>query len=184
MPEHPVDVISQVTADHRAVEALLADFAAGRGRPKDVLQVIVRELSLHAGVEELLVYPAARRRIDGGDQIVDADLSQHQSLKEVLVRLDGADPETADVQRDIDEAARLVAEHVEHEETVMLPALAGTLSDEERAELGDLFLKAKQYAPTHPHPHAPNTPPLNAVADAVAAVLDRARDKVRAVARR
>ena len=57
MPEHPVDVISQVTADHRAVEALLSDLATGRGDGTEVLQTIVRELSLHAGTEELVVYP-------------------------------------------------------------------------------------------------------------------------------
>ncbi len=38
--------------------------------------------------------------------------------------------------------------------------------------------KAKGLAPTHPHPHAPNTPPGNIVGGAAAAV-DKVRDAVR-----
>jgi len=176
--EHPVDVVTQVTADHRAVEALFSDLEAGRGDRAEVIRVIVRELSLHAGVEELVVYPVARKRIADGDQLVDHDLEEHQALKKVLVRLDGTDPQADSTARDLDEAKRLVSEHVSHEESELLPKLTTALDDGERAELGDLFLKGKEHAPTHPHPHAPNTPPFNAIADAVAALLDKARDAV------
>jgi hypothetical protein len=37
---------------------------------------------------------------------------------------------------------------------------------------------AKALAPTRPHPHAPNRPPLNVLAGAGAAIVDRARDVV------
>jgi len=176
VPEHPVDVITQVTADHRAVEALFADLDAGRGDRAEVIRVIVRELSLHAGVEELVVYPAARRRLADGDAVVAADLHEHQALKRVLVRLDGADAESSETATHLQEAKRLVVEHVQHEETILLPQVSSEFDEDERAELGDLFVKAKEHAPTHPHPHAPNTPPLNAIADAVAALLDKTRD--------
>ena len=38
---------------------------------------------------------------------------------------------------------------------------------------------ARKAAPTHPHPHAPNTPPGNIAAGAVAAVVDKIRDALR-----
>jgi hemerythrin superfamily protein len=176
MPEHNIDVVTQVTADHRAVEALLADLEAGRGDRGAVIQVIVRELSLHAGVEELVVYPVVQAEVEGGEELNQTDLEQHQKLKEVLARLDGADPALVSTAADLEAVQRLVQEHVEHEERQVLPKLENEVSAPRRAELGDLFLKAKAKAPTHPHPRAPNTPPLNAVADAVAAVVDRARD--------
>jgi hypothetical protein len=34
-------------------------------------------------------------------------------------------------------------------------------------------------APTHPHPHAPSTPPGNVVAGAAASIVDKARDALR-----
>jgi hypothetical protein len=179
MPEHPVDVVSQVVADHRAVESLFADLAAGRGDRPAVVQVIVRELSLHAGVEELVVYPAVAERVPSGGALVDTDLAQHQALKDVLVRLDGADPHAATTSRDLAEAQRLVAQHVAHEEGTVLPALQAVLGVAELASLGDAFLRAKEKAPTHPHPRAPNRPPLNAIADAAAAIVDRTRDVIR-----
>jgi hypothetical protein len=178
MPEHPVDVVSQVTADHRAVEALFSDLESRRGDADEVLRVIVRELSLHAGVEELVLYPVVEDRLPDGHAINETDLAQHQELKEVLVELDGADPDAPATARSLEQAKQLVMQHVRHEETAVLPRFVDVVGADERAELGDLFLKAKLKAPTHPHPHAPNRPPLNAVADAVAAVVDRARDAV------
>jgi hypothetical protein len=176
VPEHPIEVISQIMADHRAVEALLDDFEAKRGQPDEVLRTIVRELSLHAGVEELVVYPVVESRVDGGAALNKVDLAQHEALKQVLVRLDGADPSESSAANDCADMKRLVTEHVTHEETTVLPKLAAALSPAELAELGDAFLKAKEHAPTHPHPHAPNRPPMNVVADSVAAVVDKIRD--------
>ncbi len=179
MPEHPVDVISQITADHRAVESLFTDYENGQGDATGTVGVLVRELSLHAGVEELLLYPVARNRLDNGDQVVDHSLEEHQKVKEVLTTLDGtSDGSAPDVRRNVEELKGLVEEHVQEEESEMLPGLERVLSEQERRDLGDLFLKAKEVAPTRPHPHAPNTPPMNAIADAVAALLDKARDTV------
>ena len=44
--------------------------------------------------------------------------------------------------------------------------------------LREAFEKARDKAPTHPHPHAPSTPPANVVAGAVAAPVDKVRDKL------
>src|SRR5262245_32303586 len=79
--EHPVDVVSQITADHRAVESLLADLDAGRGDRGDVIRVIVRELSIHAAAEELVVYPVVARRAADGETLNDLDVAQHHALK-------------------------------------------------------------------------------------------------------
>jgi hypothetical protein len=38
---------------------------------------------------------------------------------------------------------------------------------------------AKKFAPTRPHPQAPNTPPGNVIAGAAAAVTDKARDMLK-----
>lgn len=54
--------------------------------------------------------------------------------------------------------------------------LLGAVAVDERVELGRRYVKAKDAAPTHPHPHAPDTPPGNVVLGPVAALVDRVRD--------
>jgi len=51
-------------------------------------------------------------------------------------------------------------------------------------ELGESLAKAKQSAPTQPHPRSPDEPPDNIVAATGAAMVDRARDAGRAVLRK
>jgi hypothetical protein len=46
-------------------------------------------------------------------------------------------------------------------------------------QLGEKMVKAKAMAPTHPHPHAPNTPPGNIMAGPMAAMADKVRDFLR-----
>ena len=45
-------------------------------------------------------------------------------------------------------------------------------------ELGQELDKAKQTAPTRPHPHAPDEPPALTMAAPVAAIYDRLRDRL------
>ena len=45
--------------------------------------------------------------------------------------------------------------------------------------MGERYERAKASAPTHPHPHAPNTPPGNVVLGPIAALADRIRDAAR-----
>jgi hypothetical protein len=47
--------------------------------------------------------------------------------------------------------------------------------------LGERYKQAKAAAPTHPHPHAPDTPPANVVSGPVTALADRVRDAIRGV---
>jgi hypothetical protein len=49
----------------------------------------------------------------------------------------------------------------------------------ELGEWGEELKAAKKAAPTRPHPHAPNRPPVNVLVGAAAGAVDRARDTVR-----
>ena len=45
--------------------------------------------------------------------------------------------------------------------------------------LGQRYEKAKKAAPSHPHPHAPDSPPGNVVLGPIAAVFDKVRRRHR-----
>jgi hypothetical protein len=50
--------------------------AASGEHKRDLFQDLVRLLAVHEIAEEEVVHPAARRAIDGGDQVVDSRLHE------------------------------------------------------------------------------------------------------------
>jgi hemerythrin superfamily protein len=184
-----VDAIQVVKRDHRVVEQLFKQFerAETAGRPaelKRVVQKLVRELSIHAAVEEQILYPALRR-IDAAieDEVLEA-LEEHHLVKLTLLELDEMSPEDERYRAKVSVLIESVRHHVEEEEKDLLPRLAKAFAPRDRRELGTLLEEAKKGAPTHPHPGAPDTPPGNLLAGALSALLDRARDALREAANR
>lgn len=175
-----MDVIELLSHDHRMVEQLFRDYHAAASEPqrRHVVEVMVRELSKHAALEELSLYPVARRTLDGGAEKVGERLATHMKIKETLYALDHRD-EGDERTGELMEQLRLqVQEHVHQDEDVLLPALRERLDQDTLTELGEQLDQAKRRAPTRPHPKAPDTPPLLAAAAPLAAAYDRMRDRV------
>jgi hypothetical protein len=165
--------------DHRMVEQLLRDYraAASDGQRRGVAEILVRELSKHAAVEETLFYPFAQRVL-ADRVVVDRELAGHLTLKQLLVTLDKTepgDPEQDELMRQVEAA---VAEHVREEEGELMPALDAAADEQALAELGREINDGKRHAPTRTHPHAPDRPPVLTLAAPVAAIYDRLRDRI------
>jgi hemerythrin superfamily protein len=171
-----LDAIELLTADHRKVDQLFdrLDTATGEDRTGIVCD-IVRELSIHAAIEEQLLYPTARKKVPSTEALVDRNIREHQQIKELLADIEKAGYADAPVSI-LQTLKTEVRQHVEEEETQFFPQLRQGLTTEELAKLGEALAMAKKAAPTHPHPHAPSEPPGNIVAGIAAAVVDRARD--------
>jgi hemerythrin superfamily protein len=162
------DAIQVLEADHRWVEAL---FQKGESSVAE----IVRELSIHAAIEEQVLYPALRQ-LPRGEALVERSLGEHQRVKELLTQLEKGGDEHQSL---LHELRLAVEEHVREEESEVFPLLRARTSENELREMGTALTNAKKMAPTHPHPHAPNRPPANVMGGAAAAVVDKARDAVR-----
>lgn len=183
MAENPtgtrLDAIELLTNDHRTVEQLFGQLEAATGEAaRDAAEEIVRELSVHAVIEETVLYPAAREALEG-EELVDHSLDEHQQVKELLTQVDGKPADDPETRRVFGEIKSAVEEHVEEEEGQLFPQLRGQLDEERLKQLGDAMEKAKSLAPTHPHPHAPDRPPGNVIASVPAALLDKVRDALR-----
>jgi hemerythrin superfamily protein len=180
------DAIGVIKRDHQSVEQLFRRFERTRNEAerKRIADRMVRELSIHAAIEEQLVYPALRRMANGQVPEVLHALEQHHFAKVALAeieRLDAADERFEPKVRVLIENVR---RHVEEEERDLLPAMKRTLSPDDLRSLGDALLRAKSSAPTRPHPTAPDEPPANAIANVGAAAYDRSRDAIgRSIAR-
>ncbi|MBE1532189.1 hemerythrin domain-containing protein [Actinomadura algeriensis] len=182
-----MDAIDLLKHDHRMVEQLFRDFnAAASGRQRrGVIDILVRELSKHAAVEELIFYPFAGKVLRD-EALVQRHLAEHMAVKEALAELDAlsrtdghaADGPGGHAEEILELLRRDVEEHVQEEEGELMPRLRERADAESLRELGRTLEKAKGTAPTRPHPHAPDRPPALTVAAPVAAVYDRMRDRL------
>ena len=181
------DVIALIKQDHKAVDDLFKKYKALGDRAlkskEQTVERIVKELSIHAAVEEQLVYPRLRQAVGRGDRLADRALDEHQEVKQLLAKLERSDPSVDEYDELVDRLAKAVREHVMEEEQNLLPKFKDKVDRDELVALADAVKAAKKGAPTRPHPWAPSTPPANVVVGAVAGFLDRARDAGRKAVR-
>lgn len=173
------DGIELLTDDHREMERLFGQVRAGSAGKDDVVDTIVRELSIHDAIERELLYPVVRKRLaSSGDSLAEHSLDEHEEVAGLLSEIESTDEV---VQRDrlLQRVISDVEDHVGEEEGEIFPALRRAMSDEELAELGSKLEDAKGRAPTHPHPHAPRSGLGSKLAGAATGLADRARDAAR-----
>ncbi|WP_236243723.1 hemerythrin domain-containing protein [Streptomyces sp. CC228A] len=176
-----MDALELSAHDHRMVEQLFRDHraAASGTQRRAVVELLVREPSQHAALEEPMVHPLAKDVLPDGQREVERHLGEHLAVKKTLLALDrrAAGGERTDGL--VDELRADREEHVREEEEDFMPRLRGAVSQQDLDdELGALLDEAKQTAPTRPHPHAPEEPPAPALAAPVAAAYDRLRDRL------
>lgn len=181
-----MDVIALLKQDHREVDSMFRRYrtlgARAMKSKQDLVHKIIRELSVHASVEEQILYPRMREVMR--EQMISHALDEHQEVKELLAGLQKMKPEDERFDGCVKELMKNVKEHVREEEGEMLPMLRKALDRDELVRMAEMMKIAKKTAPTRPHPMAPSTPPGNIVVGMASAVVDRARDAGRAIGRR
>ena len=171
-----MNAIQLLKNDHRHVKQLFEQYLSHSRR--EALDEIVKELSVHAAIEEQYLYPKVREVVPNGADLAEEGIDEHQTVKELLAAIDSADDGDASVRSKVIELKENVEHHVAEEESEMMPKLEAHCSAADLTDLGSKLESAKSMAPTHPHPHAPARPPGNMVAGPAAAIVDRVRDAV------
>lgn len=178
-PAAPRDAIALLKADHRRVSDLFDDFEklgdrAHKTRERTVAKII-QELSVHAGIEEVVLYPAVRERFAASEesQVLEA-LEEHHLVKFLARELESMSSTDERFEAKVTVLRELVDHHVEEEEGELFKQVRKEFTKAELNDLGDRLTEARSSAPTRPHPTAPDTPPGNVIANAVAAPLDAA----------
>ncbi|WPB77522.1 hemerythrin domain-containing protein [Archangium violaceum] len=183
-----MDAIALLKADHKTVETLFRKFEqAGRNAKKlkrKLVDQIVRELAIHALIEEQILYPSIRARATTlEDQVLQA-LEEHHVAKWLLKELESLPPEAERFDAKVKVLIENIRTHVTEEERTLFPQVRKAFSPQELRDMAEALMLAKRAAPTRPHPRAPDTPPGNLVAGAVSAVLDMGKDALRAARRK
>jgi hemerythrin superfamily protein len=175
------DAITLLKHDHKTVESLFKKFEQAGPRAfktkRSIVDDIIRELSVHAVIEEQIFYPAVRAaEVPDGDIHVLESLEEHHVVKWLLSELEGMDPEHERFDAKVKVLIDSVRHHVAEEEDELFPAVREVLKRKALGELGASLEEAKTIAPTRPHPRSPDEPPGNLIAGLAAAAIDRARD--------
>lgn len=173
----PNDLIDAIAADHDEARRLFAkvETASSAEAKQHAFTDLARMLVAHETAEQEIVHPLTRRGPDG-DRIVAARLEEEAKAEKALAGLErlsvGSDEWTADFASFRSD----VLEHADDEEAKEHPRLREAAGADRLRQLAEVYETAKNAAPTHPHPHGPQSAVGNVVIGAFVAVADRVRD--------
>lgn len=177
----PPDVVDYLVGQHGRIRDLMMEVMAFSGEERRASwRELVRLLSVHETAEEEVVHPVARRRLDAGGAIVDDRLTEEHDAKELLEQLDGMDPDDPGFLPLFLRMRSAVITHAVNEQRYEFSYLRQTVDTAELAGLRVLAMAAESTAPTHPHAGVESAT-ANLLAGPPAAIMDRARDAIRAV---
>ncbi|MFN2568247.1 MAG: hemerythrin domain-containing protein [Candidatus Dormibacteria bacterium] len=170
------DAVTVLTEDHERVKDLFTRYESLGKRAYKSKQALVEriseELSVHAAIEEEVLYPRLRTLLpDEEDDVLEA-LEEHHLVKTTLLELESLSAESERFHPKVTVLIEQVRHHIDEEEGEMFPHLREAVDREELVRIGAALEEARETAPTRPHPHAPDTPPGNIVANALAGPLD------------
>src|SRR4051812_33167505 len=177
-----MDAITLLKRDHRTVDELFKRFEKAGDRAntqrREIVDRIIEELSIHAVIEEQVLYPVARAAVPGAEDNVLESLEEHHIVKWVLSELERMQPTEERFEAKVTVLIENVRHHIKEEEGELFPKLRRALNRSQLDELGDALDTAKTSASTHPHPRSPDVPPANVVVGALAGVVDRVGDNI------
>jgi hemerythrin-like domain-containing protein len=182
------DGIALLREDHRAVKKLFTEFTATGDRAhaarRRLADKIITELSIHAGIEESVLYPRARAAVPKVESDVLEALEEHHIVKTTCAELEKLQPSDERFAAKMQVLIENVKHHIGEEESELFPKLRKAFSRDELIVMGEDMRAAKRAVPSRPHPGAPDQPPGSTAAAAVSTPVDAARKTVGAVVRR
>jgi hemerythrin superfamily protein len=174
------DIIAFLHRQHEEIRRMFEELATASGdERKDLFHRLVRLLAVHETAEEEVVHPEVSSLTDG-EPVVRARLGEEHRAKELLTTLDSIGPDADGFDTLLLQLRDDVLAHAEHEETEEFPLLRRHHDDERLRAMAVTARIAEAFAPTRPHPGVQSAT-ANLVLGPPVAIMDRARDAIRAV---
>ena len=126
-------------ADHRKVEDLFEQFEqekeSDEGTRREIAQQICAELTIHAQVEEELLYPWLREQLEDDDmEMVEEAQVEHNSAKDLIAQIEGASDIDEVFNAKVKVLGEYIKHHVQEEENEIFPEVRD--QQDELDELG------------------------------------------------
>lgn len=173
------DMVSVLVKDHQEMKDYCRQIeaAADAKQRREAADKLTAEVARHSVAEEMYLYPAARKILPNGDELIDEELKEHSEVEELLKQWEKMDGDHPQFMTTFTQIRDGLLQHIdEEEEPKLFPALQSALSREEQEDLGAKITRAKKLAPTRAHPSAPDTPPGNKILGVPVGIVDRVRD--------
>jgi hemerythrin superfamily protein len=175
------DVVDFLLNQHEEVRSLFKEVQSSTGADKkDAFNCLVNLLAVHETAEEMVVYPVLRSSGDVGDRLADARTDEESKAKDALSDLEKIGPDSPEFDSRFGVFEQMVDSHARNEEQEVFPFLRESQEPEKLRSMAEAVEKAEKVAPTHPHPHGPESAVGNTVVGPFVAVVDKVRDKLRA----
>jgi hemerythrin superfamily protein len=176
--ERSEDLVDVLIHDHRGIEEMFGDVATepGAEQRRRLANAIVAELVRHTVAEEQYLYPTVRRVLPEGDRIADHEIHDHSEAEADMKRLEGLDATDPDFEFVLTRLMTEMRQHMLEEEVDLFPRLRVAADPDELRELARKAQQVKKFAPTRPHPGAPDRPPANKLLTPALGLVDRIRD--------
>lgn len=173
------DVVDLLLAQHQEVRQLFSAVHGAADDRVEAFECLVRLLAVHETAEEEVVYPALKSIGPEGERIAEARKAEESQAKTELAELEkiGVDGNGFDQQLGV--FRMNVLQHAQSEEQEVFPLLRSSLDTEKLEKMRTALERAERMAPTHPHPHGPESALGNMVVGPFVAVADRVRDALR-----
>jgi hemerythrin superfamily protein len=120
------DVIAELTSDYREVEELFGRIEAlpsGDQQRKTYADQVTMEPVRHSVAEEEYLYPAVREHIPGGSDMADKELQDHARAEQIMKDLERCEADDPRFDQLIGRLMQEIRQHVQDEETNLLPRL-------------------------------------------------------------
>ena len=147
-----IDVLEILQSQHAEVDELIEKIEESDGERAVLFDELADKLAAHATVEEKLFYPSVMS--GQTDELLYESVEAHLEIKRVLADMLGLDPDEDASQFDVKLALlkRAVSHHAhDEEEGKLFPIVRESLTDDERAALGDEVLAMfEELLPRHP----------------------------------
>src|SRR3954451_9183218 len=165
---------------HERVKSMFEELAsAPTGASSELFDCLRAMLAVHETGEEMVVHPRARTIGPEGERILQARLDEESEAKRMLSDLEKLGPDGEGFGTMLAKFKAAVLAHAEAEETQVFPLLEKNLEEDELRKMGDALRAAETMAPTHPHPHGPETATGNALVGPFVAMVDKVRDALK-----
>ena len=129
--DSPRDAIALLKQDHRTVSALFDEFEKAEEEEQSAIaQRVCQLLTVHATIEEEVLYPAAKEAFDDeDDDMVNEAEVEHASCKELIAKIEGMTGDDEHFKATVTVLGEYIKHHVKEEETELFPQLKKTELD-------------------------------------------------------
>jgi hemerythrin superfamily protein len=144
------NAIEILKEDHRRVEALFKEILSEKSdslmRQRSKIATVLAELTLHAKVEETLLYPAVYKKTSSDTkprlEVLEA-FEEHGSMKDLIKKLKKLTGRDESRKAKVKVLSEITEHHVKEEESSFFPEAQKLLGEEKLREIGRAILKLK-----------------------------------------